>query len=222
MSDFWQRRKAEVQKEQLAEQQAIEAQLAREHEAKLAEKTDEELLADAGLPEPEVLDSPEQVREFLQSALPQRLKTRALRRLWRLNPIFAQLDGLVDYGEDFTDSARVIENMQTAYVVGKGMLTRFEKALAEAEDTADGADDMGALVAEGADGQDDSADAGNDADNDAGNDPQNHAQAPQPELASDMPDSSQPAPLAAYYDSDEDAPVALPATMRRMRFHFDT
>ena len=37
-----------------------------------------------------------------------------------------------------------------------------------------------------------------------------------------MPDSPQPAPLAAYYDSDEDAPVALPATMRRMRFHFDT
>ena len=61
MSDFWQRRKALVQKEQLAEQQAVEAQLARQEEARLAEKTDEELLADAGLPEPEVLDTPEGV-----------------------------------------------------------------------------------------------------------------------------------------------------------------
>lgn len=212
MSDFWQRRKALVQKEQLAEQQAVEAQLARQEEARLAEKTDEELLADAGLPEPEVLDSPERVREFLQSALPQRLKTRALRRLWQLNPIFAQLDGLVDYGEDFTDSARVIENMQTAYVVGKGMLTRFDQALADADDAAQ-AENQGESVADKADDQD-LADAGSDAGSDT--------KEPQPDLAGDGPATPQPAPLAAYDDSADDAPVALPATMRRMRFHFET
>lgn len=212
MSDFWQRRKALVQKEQLAEQQAVEAQLARQEEARLAEKTDEELLADAGLPEPEVLDSPERVREFLQSALPQRLKTRALRRLWQLNPIFAQLDGLVDYGEDFTDSARVIENMQTAYVVGKGMLTRFDQALADADDAGQ-AENQGESVADKADDQD-LADAGSDAGSDT--------KEPQPDLAGDGPATPQPAPLAAYDDSADDAPVALPATMRRMRFHFET
>ena len=217
MSDFWQRRKALVQKEQLAEQQAVEAQLARQEEARLAEKTDEELLADAGLPEPEVLDSPEGVREFLQSALPQRLKTRALRRLWQLNPIFAQLDGLVDYGEDFTDSARVIENMQTAYVVGKGMLTRFDKALADADDAgltgATQAENLAESVAENADDHE-VAEAGPDAGNDT--------KEPQPDLAGDGPATPQPAPLAAYDDSADDAPVALPATMRRMRFHFET
>lgn len=217
MSDFWQRRKALVQKEQLAEQQAVEAQLARQEEARLAEKTDEELLADAGLPEPEVLDSPEGVREFLQSALPQRLKTRALRRLWQLNPIFAQLDGLVDYGEDFTDSARVIENMQTAYVVGKGMLTRFDKALADADDAgltgATQAENLAESVAENADDHE-VAEAGPDAGTDT--------KEPQPDLAGDGPATPQPAPLAAYDDSADDAPVALPATMRRMRFHFET
>lgn len=221
MSDFWQRRKALVQKEQLAEQQAVEAQLARQEEARLAEKTDEELLADAGLPEPEVLDSPEGVREFLQSALPQRLKTRALRRLWQLNPIFAQLDGLVDYGEDFTDSARVIENMQTAYVVGKGMLTRFDKALADADDAgltgATQAENLAESVAENADDHE-VAEAGAGAGPDAGTD----TKEPQPDLASDGPATPQPAPLAAYDDSADDAPVALPATMRRMRFHFET
>ena len=217
MSDFWQRRKAQVQKEQLAEQQAVEAQLARQEEARLAEKTDEELLADAGLPEPEVLDSPERVREFLQSALPQRLKTRALRRLWQLNPIFAQLDGLVDYGEDFTDSARVIENMQTAYVVGKGMLTRFDAALADADDTGlagvTQADNQAESVADKADDQE-MAEAGRDAGSDT--------KEPQPDLAGDGPTTPQPAPLAAYDDSADDVPVALPATMRRMRFHFET
>jgi hypothetical protein len=221
MSDFWQRRKALVQKEQLAEQQAVEAQLARQEEARLAEKTDEELLADAGLPEPEVLDSPEGVREFLQSALPQRLKTRALRRLWQLNPIFAQLDGLVDYGEDFTDSARVIENMQTAYVVGKGMLTRFDKALADADDAgltgATQAENLAESVAENADDHE-VAEAGAGLGPVAGTD----TKEPQPDLAGDGPATPQPAPLAAYDDSADDAPVALPATMRRMRFHFET
>ncbi|MEO0503716.1 MAG: DUF3306 domain-containing protein, partial [Pseudomonadota bacterium] len=49
----------------------------------------------------------------------------ALRRMWRLNPMLANLDGLVDYGEDYTDAAMVIENMQTVYQVGKGMMTAF-------------------------------------------------------------------------------------------------
>ncbi|WP_415401029.1 DUF3306 domain-containing protein [Tateyamaria sp. SN3-11] len=116
--DFWSRRRAGVE----AEAQVLEARTA---EAELEERPDEEILAALDLPEPEALDSPDAVREFLKAELPQRLKTRALRRLWRLNPMLANLDGLVDYGEDFTDAATVIENMQTAYQVGKGMVTAF-------------------------------------------------------------------------------------------------
>ncbi|WP_299592782.1 DUF3306 domain-containing protein [uncultured Tateyamaria sp.] len=79
--------------------------------AKLEERPDEELLAELNLPEPEALDSPDEVRDFLKAELPQRLKTRALRRLWRLNPMLANLDGLVDYGEDYTDAA-ILETVE--------------------------------------------------------------------------------------------------------------
>lgn len=132
-STFWSRRQAAVADEILAEQEAAQAVEAAETEAALAERDDAEILQELDLPEPEELDSPEAVREFMNSAVPQRLKTRALRRLWRLNPVLANLDGLVDYGEDFTDSATVIENMQTAYQVGKGMLAHVEALAAKAE-----------------------------------------------------------------------------------------
>jgi len=139
---FWSRRKAAVAAEQQAEAAArVEAER-QAHEQALAERPDAELLAEAGMPEPETLTTAEEVQEFLKTALPQRLKARALRRLWRLNPVLANLDGLVDYGEDYTDATRVIENMQTVYQVGKGMFDKFaepdpepeeEPLLAEAE-----------------------------------------------------------------------------------------
>ncbi|WP_147113804.1 DUF3306 domain-containing protein [Tateyamaria sp. syn59] len=119
--DFWSRRRAGVE----AEEQALEARAVQAEAAKLEDRPDEEILAELNLPEPETLDSPNAVRDFLKAELPQRLKTRALRRLWRLNPVLANLDGLVDYGEDFTDAAMVIEKMQTVYQVGKGMATAF-------------------------------------------------------------------------------------------------
>ena len=58
-------------------------------------------------------------------------------RIWRLNPLFRFADEMVEYGEDFTDAATVIPNMQTAYKVGKGYLDKLlaeeEQAKAEAE-----------------------------------------------------------------------------------------
>lgn len=119
--DFWSRRRAGVE----AEERAVEARVAEAEVAKLEERSDDKILAELNLPEPEALDSPDAIRAFLKEELPQRLKTRALRRMWRLNPMLANLDGLVDYGEDYTDAAMVIENMQTVYQVGKGMMTAF-------------------------------------------------------------------------------------------------
>lgn len=132
-SDFWSRRRAAVAEEASAEQAVLDAEHAAQAEAELAEQDDETLLASLELSPPEELKSAEQVRHFLTHALPQRLKTRALRRLWRLNPTLANLDGLLEYGEDYTDSATVIENLQTAYQVGKGMLAHLEQLAAEAE-----------------------------------------------------------------------------------------
>ncbi|SFS19961.1 DUF3306 domain-containing protein [Yoonia litorea] len=119
---FWEQRKRGIAAEQTAEMQQRKEADARACENEFEHRSDADILAELGLPEPEGIETAEQVRAFLSHTLPQRLKVRALRKLWRLNPALANLDGLVDYGEDFTDSATVVENLQTAYQVGKGML----------------------------------------------------------------------------------------------------
>ncbi|PTX54602.1 uncharacterized protein DUF3306 [Litoreibacter ponti] len=128
-SDFWSRRKARVEAEQAAEAKAQEAVALEQAEA---EKTDDELLAELGLPEPESLETGDDFSAFMAKTVPQRLRTRALRKLWLTNPTLANLDELVDYGQDFTDSAMAVENIQTAYQVGKGMLTHVQKMAEQA------------------------------------------------------------------------------------------
>ncbi len=134
-ADFWSRRKAAVQAEAEAEIAAVEAQVLSEQHAGLEKKTDAEILAEFDLPDPDALQPGDDVSGFMAKAVPDRLRRRALRRLWRLNPVLANVDGLVDYGEDYTDAACVIENLQTAYQVGKGMLAHVEALAAKAEET---------------------------------------------------------------------------------------
>jgi hypothetical protein len=130
--DFWARRKAAVQAEAEAERRAEAAAEAAEREQALEEKTDEEILAELELPDPDTLEEGDDFKVFLRDVVPARIRTRALRRLWRLNPVLANVDGLVDYGEDFTDSAMVVEGMQTAYQVGKGMTKHVEELARQA------------------------------------------------------------------------------------------
>jgi hypothetical protein len=54
------------------------------------------------LPDIESLDENSDFTAFLKEGVPDALRRGALRRLWRLNPVFANLDGLADYDEDFT------------------------------------------------------------------------------------------------------------------------
>jgi hypothetical protein len=132
MSAWLKRRAAVAAEEQAESARAAEAKRAAEEQA-LAERPDAELLAEAGVKPPEELLSAAEVRAFLEQALPERLKRRALRRLWGLNPVLANVDGLVDYGDDFTDAAMCVPNMQTVYTVGKGMLEQFRKIEEQAE-----------------------------------------------------------------------------------------
>ncbi len=90
------------------------------------ERTDEEILVELGLPDPDGLTLGDDVTGFMSKAVPDRLRRRALRQLWRTNPVLANVDGLVEYGEDYTDSAMVVENLQTLYQVGKGMFVEPE------------------------------------------------------------------------------------------------
>jgi len=133
---FWDRRKAAVDAEErdaaLAQRDTDQAA----QDAALADKTDEDLLAELNLPNPDTLVSGDDVKAFMSKAVPERLRRRALRALWRTNPVLANLDSLVDYGEDFTDAAMVVANMSTTHQVGKGMLAHVEKMAQDAEDDA--------------------------------------------------------------------------------------
>ncbi len=73
---------------------------------------------------PETLDSSVDLKEFMQNKLPDRLRQLALRRLWKVVPIYGEVSELVEYGEDFTDAATVVDGLQTAYVVGKGYVDK--------------------------------------------------------------------------------------------------
>jgi len=140
MSDFWARRKAAVEAEAVEEARLAEEAVRAERDAALAERSDEDILAELKLPDPDSLGAGDDFKDFLTDAVPARIRTRALRRLWRVNPVLANVDGLVDYGEDFNDASFIVENMQTAYQVGKGMtkhvleLARQAAEEAEAED----------------------------------------------------------------------------------------
>ena len=135
-TDFWSRRKAGVEAEAQVAVQAQQAEEAAVLEADQAEKTDIELLEELGLPDPDNMMMGDDFSAFMSKAVPDRLRRRALRRLWLANPALANLDGLLDYGEDFTDSATVIENMQTAYQVGKGMTEHVLEMVRQAEEEA--------------------------------------------------------------------------------------
>ena len=131
-ADFWSRRRAAVRAEAEAEQAVLRAEEAEAREAESAERCDEEILAELGLPDPDTMEEGDDFAAFLKSTVPDHLRRKALRRLWRSNPVLANLDGLIDYGADFTDKAVVIPDLKTAYQVGRGMM-RHVMALAEAE-----------------------------------------------------------------------------------------
>lgn len=97
-------------------------------------KSDEEILSILELPEPETLKLGDTVEKFMDGRVPERIRARALRAFWKTNPVLANIDGLDEYCDDYTDAAMIIENMQTIYEVGKGYATQALDALESLED----------------------------------------------------------------------------------------
>ena len=124
--NFWSRRCAAVREAEARESAEQEIKSEQRKAQALESKTDAEILDELGLPDPDTFTDGTDIRQFMEHAVPERLRRRALRRLWTVNPILANVDGLVDYGEDFTDAATVLEDLQTTYQVGKGMLAHVE------------------------------------------------------------------------------------------------
>ncbi|VCU57644.1 FIG01072753: hypothetical protein [Tritonibacter mobilis] len=206
--DFWSRRRAAVEAEEAQEARALKEAEAQARDAELAERSDAELLAELDLPDPDTLGPGDDFKAFLTEAVPARLKTRALRRLWVTNPVLANVDGLIDYGEDFTDAAMAVENIQTAYQVGKGMTAHVEELArqAEREAAAQDADDVAPDVAV-SDAQEDTIS------------PEDNAEAAAAPVASAEAEVVQEGEVAHSDVQVEDTPPQV--TSRRMRFVFE-
>ncbi len=92
-------------------------------------KSDEEILSILELPEPDTLKLGDTVEKFMDNRVPERIRARALRAFWKTNPLLANIDGLDEYCDDYTDAAMVVENLQTIYEVGKGYASQALDAL---------------------------------------------------------------------------------------------
>jgi hypothetical protein len=97
----------------------------------------------AKLPDLDSLDEDTDFSVFLQDGVPEALRRQALRRLWRLNPVFANLDGLNDYDENYSALGMVAENIKTLYQAGKGYLDDDENETETEATIADGAEGGG-------------------------------------------------------------------------------
>ena len=144
----WSRRKQAAreeidQPEPEPEQLAVPAEAVAEPPAE-GTAVDDEAYADVDF---DALDYESDYTRFMGKDVPEMVRRRALRALWRSDPILANVDGLNDYDDDFTDAAMVVENLVSAYKPGRGYATAEDEAVGDA-DTADVAG--GAREAEGA------------------------------------------------------------------------
>ncbi len=191
-SSFWARRQAAVKAEADADVAAEHAAGDIRQQQALAEKSDEEILAELDLPDPETLTKGDDFAAFMSKAVPEHIRKRALRKLWRSNPVLACVDGLNDYDDDYLAGSYGNAPIQTNYQVGKGVLAHvLEVARPEKLHT----DDRAPLDKEENSGEDESA-----GDVVAAGDP------PAPDGATDTAQAPQ--------DTDDGRP-------RRMVFYFD-
>lgn len=127
--------------------------------------TEEQKEVVAALPPVESLVEGSDFTPFLKEGVPEFMKRKALRMLWRASPFFNLRDGLNDYDEDFNIIDKVIDEMVGNYKVGRGHLSEEElrdmmpeearRAFDEDEEEAEDGED---IALEDAD-EDESADA---------------------------------------------------------------
>jgi hypothetical protein len=87
------------------------------------------------LPALESLTKDSDFRAFMRPGVPEELRNQALRKLWGSDPVYANLDGLLEYGEDFAAPFRMAGVVATVYRVLEGM-PEPEKPAESATETA--------------------------------------------------------------------------------------
>jgi len=74
------------------------------------------------LPPIETLTAESDYKIFMRPGVPEVTRNAALQKLWRSDPVFANLDGLVEYGEDYAAAFKISAAVRTAYRVAQGMM----------------------------------------------------------------------------------------------------
>lgn len=126
----WSRQKAEARKEtELTPPPPAESEPSPEAQELAINETlpEHEILEKYGLPAPESIVLGTDITGFMRNEIPEFLRRKALRALWKSNPVLAVLDGLNDYDEDFTNAANAGNSVQTLYKVGQGLIDKTAK-----------------------------------------------------------------------------------------------
>ncbi|WP_022727390.1 DUF3306 domain-containing protein [Fodinicurvata sediminis] len=90
------------------------------------------------LPDPDTLDRDADWSVYLKRNVPAELRRKALQRLWRVDPVYANLDGLVDYADDYNDPVLLSRKVKTLFQVGRGMVLPEDEPRAVSESEAHG------------------------------------------------------------------------------------
>lgn len=87
------------------------------------------------LPQLESLTVDSDYTAFMQPGVADATRNAALQKLWRSDPVFANLDGLVEYGEDYASLFKASAVVRTVYRVAQG-LTGHDPPMQEADQPA--------------------------------------------------------------------------------------
>ncbi|MEF2549790.1 DUF3306 domain-containing protein [Aurantimonas sp. A2-1-M11] len=121
----WSRRKRDVEAAEAAETQLPEAaEIDPEALAREAEELEQNRIA-AEAVDIDSMKAGDDFGLFLKRGVPDLLRRKALRKLWRSNPVFANLDGLNDYDEDFRNPAH--NRYTSLWQLGRGFLSIEEQ-----------------------------------------------------------------------------------------------
>lgn len=133
----WARKKAEAGKQvEQPAPPAVEPEPAPEEQEFAVNESlpENELLEKYGLPDPENIQLGTDITGFMRKEIPEFLRRKALRGLWKSNPVLAVLDGLNDYDEDYTLASTAGQTVTSLYKVGEGLVDKARKAADVVED----------------------------------------------------------------------------------------
>ena len=145
----WSRKKTKAGKEvDLAPASTVESELSPEEQELVVNEAMPELdvLKKYNLPNPDAIELGTDITGFMRKEIPELLRRKALRALWKSNPVLAVLDGLNDYDEDFTDAATAGTAVKTLYKIGQGLIDKTKKADVPAETQAEALEKVAPLV----------------------------------------------------------------------------